>query len=837
MNRCPSHDELQQLLHSDPGSAAHQEMETHVDACPACNQTLEDLIAAIEEPWQRLRRATRGERLGGPTGAFLEELKGCPPAPTEASDDAPDDGAPFPTISGFDVLEELGRGGMGVVYKARQQALNRLVALKMILPDRLHGEQERSRFRTEAEAAARLQHPNFVQIHEVGERGRRPYLVMELVEGDNLARRLGGSPQPIGWSAALVETLARAVHHAHQKGIVHRDLKPANILLSPLPDGGEGSGERGLGTPKITDFGLAKQLGVERRQSATGDFLGTPSYMAPEQVDLKLGPIGPATDLHALGAILYELLTGRPPFRGATVLETLEQVRHQEPVPPRQLRPNVPRDLETICLKCLRKEPAKRYASAATLADDLRRFLHGEPIQARPVRQLERLWRWSRRNRLAATLVVVLVTAFAGVTWQWLRADANFRDSEENLLQARNALSYINEMSQLELGGLSGAQSSRKNVLDESLRYYQHLHQQRPNDPYVQRELADNYFRLGMVANQIGKDNEALAMYRKAAVLEEEVLDRFTDPLPFRNHLAAIYLYIGFHHRKVGNLQEALRSHQDALSILEELVRAKSSQQSWYKRQKALNCWAIGNVWVELDKLDTARSYYEKAYSLRKEYLKEEHQTDPDARDQVADSQASLGWLDYLAGKPSAALDSLNQARDIRAQLVQEDHRNIWWRFHLDGADLCLGIVLRAKGEPDIALSALVRAGTDLELLVGDNPEVNEFHLSLAEVHLNIGKLWHDKRRHAEALVRFEQARQVCLHLLDDNPAVTQTRVVLAESTTWLGLAQHALGQKEATLRSLQRGQVVWQRLVDDHPDIPRFRDGLASVGAEIAGR
>jgi WD40 repeat protein/predicted Ser/Thr protein kinase len=302
------------------------------------------------------------------------------------------------------LLKEIARGGMGVVYKARQAGRPGVVALKMILAGAYAGPDDLARFRNEAEAVARLRHPNIVDIYEVGEQDGHPYLTLEFVDGGSLAQKLAGAPRSPRQAAELVETLARAIHCAHQHGIVHRDLKPANVLLTAD------------GIPKITDFGLAKCAGPEtgdtpvtpgRALTESGAILGTPSYMAPEQASGKGQEIGPAADIYALGAILYELLTGRPPFRGETALDTLHQVQVDEPVPPTRLQPKVPRDLNTICLKCLNKEPRRRYATAEDLADDLRGFLDGAPIQARPASPLERLARWARRRPAAAALVAL----------------------------------------------------------------------------------------------------------------------------------------------------------------------------------------------------------------------------------------------------------------------------------------------------------------------------------------------------------------------------------------------------------------------------------------------
>jgi serine/threonine-protein kinase len=310
-----------------------------------------------------------------------------------------------PAIPGYEILGELGRGGMGVVYQARHIALGRLVALKMILAGGHAGEQDLRRFRAEAEAVARLQHPNIVQIFEVGEQDGLPYFSLEFCAGGSLAGQLDGTPLPPRQAAQLVETLARAMHAAHRAGVVHRDLKPANVLLAAD------------GTPKVSDFGLAKRLDAAAGQTASGAIMGTPSYMAPEQAGGRSKQLGPAADVYALGAILYECLTGRPPFKAATPLDTVLQVLGDEPVPPRRLQPKTPRDLDTVCLKYLQKEPRQRYASALALAEDLRRFHEGRPVVARPTGAAGRTWRWCRRKPglTGAAACALLALGIAGL--------------------------------------------------------------------------------------------------------------------------------------------------------------------------------------------------------------------------------------------------------------------------------------------------------------------------------------------------------------------------------------------------------------------------------------
>ncbi len=311
----------------------------------------------------------------------------------------------LPNIPGYTVFGEIGRGGMGVIYRAHQVSLDRPVALKVLRKDA--SSDVLDRFRSEAEAAARLRHPHIAQVYDAGSCDGRPYFAMEYLDGGTLARKLGGRPQSPADAATIVEALARAAQHAHENGVVHRDLKPANVLLAADS------------RPKIADFGLARQT-VSGLGTRTGDLLGTPSYMAPEQAAGRSHQSGPAGDIYSLGAVLYECLTGRPPFQGGSFIETLEQVQSQPVQPPGLIVPGLPADLEAICLKCLEKQPSQRYMTAGLLADDLHRFLDGRPVTARPVGVLGQIVHWYSRNRLIAVLIAGLLLYSLIVTWRAL---------------------------------------------------------------------------------------------------------------------------------------------------------------------------------------------------------------------------------------------------------------------------------------------------------------------------------------------------------------------------------------------------------------------------------
>ncbi len=446
MSRCPDDERLTLLLDERLESEELASIERHLEACDRCQSTLDGLTrdqSSIPD-WRPWAAPVEGVVVGDDAGSrssfdglgadFGREqrrrskVSGSFPSvrsPTLAPIGAGAEAGGLPTVEGYEILGRLGQGGMGVVYRARQRGLDRLVALKMIRAGSHAGPEHLLRFQIEARAVARLRHPNVVQVYDVGEADGLPYVALELLEGGSLEAKVAGTPQPEGRSAELIETLARAIASAHRAGVVHRDLKPANVLFGAD------------GTPKVADFGLAKRLDQEDGQTHSGQVMGSPSFMAPEQARGLGREVGPSADIYSLGAMLYEMLAGRPPFKGGSAMETLFQVVNDEPVPPSKLRPGLSRDLETICLKCLAKEPHRRYADADALADDLARHQGGAPILGRRTGPVERLGKWARRQPAAAALVVSALGAVLALLAAFGQVERAARAHEGRLARLR----------------------------------------------------------------------------------------------------------------------------------------------------------------------------------------------------------------------------------------------------------------------------------------------------------------------------------------------------------------------------------------------------------------
>ena len=512
-------------------------------------------------------------------------------------------------VGEYELLAEVARGGMGVVYRARQVALKRTVALKMIRSDVGADPGRMVRFQTEAEAVARLSHPNIVQIFEVGRHEGQPFLSLEFMAGGSLQNRLAGTPLPFREAAELLKTLAAATQYAHTKGIVHRDLKPANILLQK--DEGRSIKDEEIRPPqdssvhsplsiipKISDFGLAKQLDAENGQTCTGVSLGTPSYMAPEQAEGRVEEVGPPTDVYGLGAVLYECLSrpalhSKPPHRS----ETVRQVSSLDPVPPSRLQPQIPRDLEIVCLHCLEKDPRRRYASAAAVEHDLQRFLDGQPIKARPTPLWERSGKWARRRPLAAASSVIAAASLLGVVIMWViftvRLDEARRLAENNasereqqrLLAEENRDKtlqvvdrFLTRVGETKLADNPELGELRKALLADALEFSKSFLSQKENpDPAIRREAAHAAQRTYRIYNMLGLSNEQYKDTQLAIDLLSKLSAEFPEDPGYRNDLASSLNALGVWYLTNGpttdRLQHAEAHLLEALALRAELAR------------------------------------------------------------------------------------------------------------------------------------------------------------------------------------------------------------------------------------------------------------------------
>ncbi len=755
---------VQQLLDELLGSDTTPEA-----VCKSCPE----LLPVVRKRWRRVRR-------------LLADLDTLFPPSSDVAAALEETG--LPQVPGYEVEAILGRGGMGIVFRARHLRLNRLVALKMLLAGTYATPQERARFQREAEAVARLQHPNIVHVHDVGDIYGRPYFTMEYVANGSLAHKLAGVPQPARQAAQLVATLAGAVQAAHQRGIVHRDLKPANVLLAED------------GTPKVTDFGLARQQDDGAGLTQTGIAVGTPSYMAPEQARGRADAVGPAVDVYALGAILYELLTGRPPFRAATAAETVQQVIFQEPAPPSRLNDQVPRDLETICLKCLSKEPPSRYGTAAELANDLLRYLRGEPIQARPVAWGERLWRWFRRNPMVAGLLaalqaLIILTVVVGFRYEeqsaqrqgrareaveaalaqlpTLRQQGRWPEAQAVLQQARSRLDEAGS-DELQRRLARAEEDVQLAATLEHIRLTPAIDGNRFDYPGMAEAYARAFEQAGL---DIGRDEEVVAARIRGSDLRPQLvmaLDHWAYVANARGDrplMARLLDLAGradpdsvwgdqFRAAAVWEDPEALRrlaaAVQERLAnqslengppamllalLAKNLVQNEGPAESLLRdaqRQRPEDFWlnyALGEALREAKPAD-AVGFYRAALV---------------ARPTVAEVHLQLGMALLRQGQLDEAIRACRQASQLAPAFATAHHN--------------LGLCLSAKGRVDEAMTEFRHA---IRLLPTSSADF------IAGIHYNLGRCWQDKDRLDEAMTEYRLAIQ-----LDPKLAITHYQLAM----------------------------------------------------------
>ncbi|MBI1833190.1 MAG: protein kinase [Planctomycetes bacterium] len=695
---------------------------------------------------------------------------------------------PLPEIAGYDVLALLGRGGMGRVYKARQLALGRIVAIKMLVD--AGDETLVERFHAESQAVAKLQHPNIAQVFETGQVNGQPYLVLEYVEGGSLAQKLAGKPMAPREAAELVEILARAIEHSHQNGILHRDLKPANILLAAD------------GTPKITDFGLAKRLNEDSKITRTGQIVGTPSYMAPEQASGVTSNIGPAADIYALGAIPYELLTGRPPFQGPDSLQTVMMVLTMEPLAPSTLQPQLPRDLETICLKCLDKSPRKRYASAADLADDLRRFLDGAPIVARPVGMIERAVKWSARHPARAGLIVVSAVSLAllvGYAVHIRSANAVLeernheirsansqlhdrnqeirsantqlqernRQTNESLAVARDAIDRMLVRVSDQLAPIPQSEKLRRESLEDAMALYVKLTAIRTDDRASKAHAAVAFGKLGEIYNQLDRLDSAESVYRRALELNTELKTLESDAAEHRRGCANMLLNLANLERKRGKKERVEELTRAALAEIEPL---RGDQDIATLRSASAIHNTLGIIHRDNKKMDDAAREHENSLKLRKHWLAKEPKSS-EAKIAVATSLSNRAAILLFRKQNADAAEAFHEAEKLLADESAPQHRFFIGQFQANRA-----VAYEELGKAKESEAAHKLAVKTLEALVGDYSSVAGYRFLLAKERLNLAIFLGSRNRTQEALNEARAAAPVLDRLVQENPKNQQFR-------------------------------------------------------------
>jgi serine/threonine protein kinase len=716
-----------------------------------------------------------------------------------------------PTLPpGFRLDRELGRGGMSVVFLAMQSSLNREVALKRLLTGQLSDNADRERFRREAEAIARLQHPNFVQVYETGETRAGPYLVMEYVRGGTLRDRINNRDLTPQEGARLVELIARAMHVAHGAGLIHRDLKPGNILMTRD------------GVPKVADFGIVKRSS-EPGMTKTGEILGTPGYMAPEQASGMIRETTASVDVYAMGAILYEILTGRPPHRGMDAIETLLLSLSEEPPTPRRLSPRIPVDLETICLKCLEKKPGARYASALDLADDLHRYLDGQPILARPTPLWERARKWIVRHPAWSTTIgvstIALIATFAIMTAYsiWLAEEKSVAD--QNLATARKMISQtvdflVADTPHAQEGLLD---DRRRRLIETSLAFHEEYVRLNEKRLDLRGEIAETSKAIADLSLILGDTQRARREYANArARLQSTLRDRPND-VEAQFRLALVAEKESQIHRRLGDVEAAEKSLKEAVDLMDSLPNTPPGEDDLrIVLGRILNNYAI--IVAARGRIDEAKEINNRAHRLRESVLLE-FPKDPSALVDMATTLASM-----------ANLEMASQNRDEAAKLLAEAEKHCDAIKNVDPGDLNairIGISIRnnrhtlllAAGDIDGALATLAKAEELAQSFLAEYPGLPEPRERLADILWNRGVIQMRSGKHAAAIESLADAEAQYHRLFAQFPETatygrSELRAIATQALTSEDLAVTDPSVTKKTEAIIERADVVLKELL-----------------------
>jgi len=726
--------------------------------------------------------------------------------------------APRKTIGHFELMELLGSGGFGAVWKARDLQLDRLVAVKIPHKGRL-SLAEVERFLREARAAAQLRHPNIVSVHEVGLADDFVYIVSDFIDGLSLDAWLSDQRPSYRDSARLCAKVGEALHHAHQQGIVHRDLKPGNILMDRE------------GEPHVTDFGLAKRETVQAVMTIEGQVFGTPAYMSPEQARGQGHAADRRTDVYSLGAVLFEMLTGEHPFRG-NVQMILKQVIEDEPPSPRKFDARVPRDLETICLKCLQKEPSSRYATALEFRDELHRYLAGMPILARPVGRLERLGRWCRRNPLVASsiaaAVACLLFGLIASTVGYVQASRALARSEESLSQARRAVDELfTRVSEETLLKTPGMQPLRRDLLRRARDYYEEFLSHSASDASLLDEAAKAHFRVGLITEEIESPAEAVPYYEKAEAIQARLAREEPDNAERLKALGDTLNAEGRAMHKQQRFEPALKAYAAAVEARKRLAE-RSPENVEYQRTLANTYMNVGLAEKRSDPA-RARESMERAQAIRGRLL-DAGETDPGLRRDFAKGCYNLAMLALDGNDAAEAEADLQKAVAGYSKLIQEGQADFDTEYALPVCYRKQADILCSHKKYDEALALYAQAREALEKLAEKNPTVAEFQIGAAEVFINIAQLESERGQADRSLAAFDRAARLLTPLIASQAADARFRNDLLLALCSVGELHPDAGRRAEAVGALETLGERLRRIAADSPGAPQAAEHEAAI-------